>query len=117
MNTQKLFNLLETPGNTPLWQVFWLHGVLVSHILFGAILTLYGNVGSSLLALLLLGFIAYTAWLLNSVWRNSNNVQNQAYGEIARLLTVAWSINALFVSCFLQLQHLGTGGASLSLPF
>jgi hypothetical protein len=53
--------------------------------------------------------------VLNAVWRNAGNVRTALFGEIARFLTVAWSINAVLVSIFLLLEHLKTGGGSL--PF
>jgi uncharacterized membrane protein YhhN len=115
MHAHKLYTRLDTPGTTPLWKVFWLYGVLVSHVLFGGILLLYGQLGTTPLALLLLGFVVYTAWVLNAVWRNAGNVRVPIYGEIARFLTVAWSINAVLVSIFLLLGHLRTGGSVL--PF
>ena len=117
MHAHKLHTWLNTPGTTPLWKVFWLYGVLVSHVLFGSILLLYGQLGSAQLALLFFGFIIYTAWVLNAVWRNAGNVRTALYGEIARFLTVAWSINAVLVSIFLQLGHLHTAGGNLPLPF
>ncbi|MDG9926814.1 MULTISPECIES: hypothetical protein [unclassified Pseudomonas] len=115
MQAHKLITRLDTPGTTALWKVFWLHGVLVSHLLFGTILLLYQAIDSTSLALLLLGFIGYTAWLLNAVWRNAGNVREAIYGEMARFLTVAWSINAVLVSAFLLLAHLQPPGQGL--PF
>ena len=44
MHTHKILTYLDTPGSRPLWQVFWLQGVLLSHLLFGAILLLYRQV-------------------------------------------------------------------------
>jgi hypothetical protein len=106
MHSHKFFARLETPGTAPLWQVFWLQGVLLSHLLFGGIMLLYPHIDSASLALLLFGFIGYTAWVLNAVWRNAGNVREPIYGEISRFLTVAWSINAVLVSSFLLLAHL-----------
>lgn len=106
MHVHKLFARLDTPGVAPLWQVFWLQGVLLSQVLFGGILLLYQHIDNLSLAMLLLGFIAYTAWVLNAVWRNAGNVREPIYGEIARFLTVAWSINAVLISLFLLIGHL-----------
>ena len=106
MHAHKLLARLDTPGNSPLWRVFWLQGVLLSQLLFGAILLLYKQLDSVSLALLLLAFVGYTAWVLNAVWRNAGNVREPIFGEIARFLTVAWSINAVLVSVFLLLAHL-----------
>lgn len=115
MHTDKLLSRLDTPGSSPLWQVFWLQGVLLSHLLFGGILLFYQQLDSVTLALLLTAFIGYTAWVLNAVWRNAGNVRESIYGEIARFLTVAWSINAVLVSLFLLLAHLQPFGHDL--PF
>ncbi|MVW75012.1 hypothetical protein [Pseudomonas xionganensis] len=115
MHIHKLLTRLDTPGTAPLWQVFWIQGVLLSHLFFGAILLLFQQISSASLALLLLGFLCYTAWILNAVWRNAGNVREPIYGEMARFLTVAWSINALLVSVFLLLSHLQTPGHML--PF
>ena len=84
-------------------------------LLFGGILLFYQQLDSVTLALLLTAFIGYTAWVLNAVWRNAGNVREPIYGEIARFLTVAWSINAVLVSLFLLLAHLQPFGHDL--PF
>lgn len=97
----------DVRGNTRLWVVFWIYGVLVSHLFFGAILYLNRQVETLALALMLAGFVAYTAWIMRAVWVNAMNVENEVYGHIARALTVAWSLNAVFVSMFLFLGHLG----------
>lgn len=95
-------------GNTRLWLVFWIYGVLVSHLLFGTILYFYHQIGTPELAALLALFVAYTAWIMHAVWINAFNVEKVVYGQIARALTVAWAINAVMVSGFLFLGHLGT---------
>jgi hypothetical protein len=66
---------------------------------------------------MLLGFVAYTASMLNAVWRNADNVRDPVHGQIARFLTVAWSINAVLVSGFLFLSHLNAMAFPLPLPF
>jgi len=100
-------------GDTRLWVVFWLYGVLASHAMFGLILLSYPRVGSPALAALLLGFLLYTAWIMRAVWTNAFNVGQEILGHVARALTVAWSLNAVLVSAFLFLGHLG----AVSLPF
>lgn len=114
-SVMKLQHALNAPGKTPLWVAFWLYGVLVSQVLFFAVLKLYGSLSSPAFGLVLLGFVAYTGWVLNCVWRNADNVQNPNYAQIARFLTVAWSINSVLVSAFLWLEHLKAG--ALPLPF
>lgn len=98
---------IEPRGHSRLWVVFWIYGVLASQMLFGAILYFYRDVGTPLLAVLLAGFVAYTAWIMRAVWVNAFNVQKEIYGHIARALTVAWALNAGLVSGFLFLGHLG----------
>jgi hypothetical protein len=102
----KLQEALNAPGDTPLWIAFWLYGVAVSHLLFGSIMLAFNQVATPQFGVLLLVFVTYTAWVLNVVWRNADNVGEPIYGQIARFLTVAWSINAVLVSGFLFLSHL-----------
>lgn len=106
MHPQKLIARLDTPGTRPLWQVFWLQGVLPSQLMLGGILLFAPRLDSVTLALSLMAFVGYTAWVLNAVWRNAGNVRDRIYGEMARFLTVAWSINAVLLSAFLLLGHL-----------
>lgn len=107
----------DTRGNTPLWQAFWVHGVLVSHAYFATILYLFPRVATPVIAALLAGFVAYTAVITRSVWINACNTRNETLGEIARFLTVAWALNAVLMSGFLLMSHLGPGDRQLPLPF
>lgn len=97
----------ETPGHTRLWVAFWLYGVLVSHLLFGAILLSFRAMSTPALAAILLAFLVYTAWIMRTVWRNAFNVANPVFGHMARSLTVVWALNAVLVSLFLLLGHVG----------
>ncbi len=97
----------ERPGHTPLWLAFWVYGVLASHVVFGAILLLYRDISTPALTTLLAGFVLYTAWIMRTVWRNAFNVGNPLFGHIARALTVVWALNAVLVSLFLLLGHVG----------
>ena len=105
--------LKDRLGKTRLWLVFWIYGVVISQLLFGLILYFYNQLSTPSLAILLAGFVLYTAWIMNAVWINAFNVQNEVYSQIARALTVAWAINAVLVSGFLLLGHLG----AVTLPF
>jgi len=111
MNASSPLN--ERRGSTPLWVVFWIYGVLASHLVFGAILFFYRHMNTTALVLSLFGFVAYTACIMRAVWMNAFNVEKEVYGHIARALTVAWSLNAVMVSGFLFLSHLG----AVALPF
>jgi len=51
--------------------------------------------------------LAYTAWILMSIWHCSWNVEDQTRGEIARFLTAAWAANSVLVMGFLLLQRMG----------
>ncbi len=97
----------EKPGHTPLWLAFWVYGVLVSQVLFVAVLLLFRQVGTAILAVMLAGFLLYTAGIMRTVWLNAFNVGNQVLGHMARALTVVWSLNAVLVSLFLLLGHVG----------
>lgn len=105
MTTQTLSD--EPRGRTRLWVVFWIYGVLISHVAFGAILYAYRQLGTPMLAVVLAAFVGYTAWIMRAVWVNAFNVGNETYGHMARALTVAWAINAVLVSGFLLLGHMG----------
>ncbi|HSC85249.1 MAG TPA: hypothetical protein VLC30_16660, partial [Pseudomonas sp.] len=96
----KLQQVLNEPGHTPLWVVFWLYGVVLSQVLFGLIMLAFKAVDAVPFAVMLLSFVGYTAFVLNAVWRNAQNVGLPVYEHIARYLTVAWSINAVLVSGF-----------------
>lgn len=94
-------------GQAPLWTVFWLYGVIASHAMFGLILLAYTHDAPWFaFAPMVLGFLAYTAWILAAVWRCAFNADEPIYGHAARGLTVAWAINAVLVCGFLLLDHL-----------
>jgi len=95
-------------GEGPLWKVYWLYGVLGSNALALILLWLMqrGAMDSGWFQLVLLVLAVYTVWIVVSVWRCAFNVQNPLYGHMARALTVAWAINALFILGFLELQVL-----------
>lgn len=92
----------------PLKTAFWLYGVILSQLLWGASLFVYMN-GAALATevLMFAVLLAYTAWILMTIWHCSWNVENPAYGETARFLTVAWAVNSVLVMGFLLLQRLG----------
>lgn len=90
---------------TPLWAVFWLYGVAVSFVLMALIGSAFGRIGTPSFAALLLGFFGYTVWIVRKVWVHAFNVRNVLYGHIARALTVAWPLNAMFVAVFVLIEH------------
>lgn len=105
----------DTHGTTPLWRVFWLEGVLTSHVFFATIVLSYAHVATPLLAAMLLAFLLYTAWIMRRVWVNAGNTAKPAYGELARYMTVVWALNAVLVSVFMGLAH--AAGEPFPLPF
>ena len=91
----------------PLGEVFWLYGVLPSNLFWAALLYLYGNdTPFATLALLFVGLMVYTAWILAQIWLCADNVKNPLFGQMARFLTLAWAINTLLLSSTLLLQRL-----------
>jgi len=107
----------DARSDQPLWRVFWIYGVLASHVLFVAILYLYDKLSTPLIGLLFAAFVLYTAIITRSVWVSAGNTRRAPLGEIARFLTVAWALNAVLVSGFLFLDHLSTSEPRLPLPF
>ena len=91
-------------GQQPLWKVFWLYGVAVSWVLIATYLFAFLAEAVALRQILLLCFIPYTAWILVSIWRCSNNVQQQFWRTLARLLTVAWACNAILIVIFVEMN-------------
>ncbi len=98
---------VEPRGRTRLWVAFWVYGVLASHVFFGAILYSYRELSTPLVALMLSGLLIYTAWIMHTIWVSALNVHNEFWGYMARWLTVVWVLNAVMVSLFLLLGHMG----------
>jgi hypothetical protein len=99
-------------GQGPLWKVYWLYGVLGSNVLAVILLILMqrGGLAGGWLQLVLVALVAYTVWIVISVWRCAFNVENPVYGHMARALTVAWAINAVLVLGFLEVEFLQASG-------
>ena len=90
-------------GKASLLVVFWGYGVLLSSALIAAfVAALYSGDTLAQEGLILL-FVAYTAWVLISVWRCAETAR-APWGMIAQLLTVAWAGNTILVAGFLQLR-------------
>ena len=91
-------------GRGPLWQIYWVYGVMLSSI--GAVVVLYlvsgGYLGpAGALLSIALGFV-YTAWVLVGVWRCAFNmgpdpfgIERDALGWLARVLTIGWAVTVL----------------------
>ena len=96
-------------GRAPLWQAFWLWGVVGSWLLAAVIGGLFAVLGISWPLYVLVGAVmaAYTIWILVSVWRCAANARDEQIAVIARVLTVAWALNVILVGGFLGLDLLG----------
>jgi len=94
-------------GHERLSRVFWLEGVLASHLLFLALLAVYQYGTPAMFMAAVAVFIAYTAWIMRRIWLNALNVTRAELGSMARVLTIGWAINAVTVCVFLALAKLG----------
>lgn len=94
-------------GQAPLPVVFWGYGVFVSALLIsGFIAALYNNT-LWLQQTLLVFTLAYTLWVLVGIWRSPPS-ETSVWWLVARALTVAWAVNTVLVTGFLQLNILET---------
>ena len=100
-------------GRGPLWRAFWLWGVVGSWLLAAVFLTFTRAWGLSWAVYLVIAaiMIAYTIWILVSVWRCAENVRDERWQILARALTVAWALNVVLVGAFLGLDLLGAAPA------
>lgn len=103
-------------GHTPLWKAFWIYGVLLSHVYFGAILFLFNRVGPVLMFALLWGFIFYTLAIMRVIWVNTLNTQQALFTFAARYLTVIWMINSFVVTGYLYMTYFGYWKPLVNLP-
>ena len=88
-------------GGRRLWHVFWISGVLVSQVLFAALMAVYRMAPGWTFVLATAVFLVYTAWILRQVWINAFNANKEIYARVARVLTVVWALNAVLVCGFL----------------
>jgi hypothetical protein len=91
-------------GQQPLWKVFWLYGVAASGVLIAIYVLAFLVEAVALRQILVLCFAPYTAWILVSIWRCSNNVREQFWRVLARFLTVAWACNAVLIVIFIEMN-------------
>ena len=96
----------SVPGHRPLSHVFWIDGVLVSHVLFLALLAVYYFMSAWAFAVAAAAFLGYTAWIMRSIWLNACNVERADWGTMARVLTIGWTINSVTVCLFLVLARI-----------
>jgi hypothetical protein len=96
-------------GDGSLARVFWLYGVITSTLAIALVAwaAATGRISERTLALYTLVLLAYTVWILVSVWRCAERRGDiDQYGVMARWLTVAWAANAVLVSGFVLLNLL-----------
>lgn len=97
-------------GEGPLWKLYWIYGVLLSTIggsvLFTAVMQRILPI-PALLLLIAVG-LAYTGYILVSIWRSAFNIdgsplgiEREGWGWLARALTFGWAINAAGASLML----------------
>ena len=94
------------PGHRRLSHVFWIDGVVISHILFVALLAVYETLPAAAFLAGALLFLGYTAWIIRAIWLNAGNVDRADWGTMARVLTIGWTINSVTVCVFLALARL-----------
>lgn len=103
-------------GHLPLWKVFWIYGVIFSHLYFGLILFMYNRASPALMVLLIAGFVVYTLGIMRMVWINALNTSKEIYRFAARYLTVFWMINSILVSSYLLMTYFGYWKLLVNLP-
>ena len=91
-------------GQQPLWKVFWLYGVAASSALIALYLFAFLVDAVALRQIFVLFFAPYTAWILVSIWRCSNNVREPFWRMLARFLTIAWACNAILIIVFIEMN-------------
>jgi hypothetical protein len=107
MNAKEWLFSMDTRGNEPLWKVFWLYGVLLSHLYFGVLLFVFDSASPLIMALLLAGFVVYTLGIMRAIWINAFNTSKEIHTFLARYLTVFWMINSLLVTFYLSMVYFG----------
>ena len=90
-------------GEGPLWKLYWIYGVLLSTIggAFLLAVVLQGAVPLPTLLPIFAIALIYTGYILVSIWRSAFNITSdpmgidrEAWGWLARVLTIGWALNA-----------------------
>lgn len=92
-------------GHAPLRAVFWGYGVAVSSVLGVLFFTAFDLGEIAVQQVLIIVSALYTTWILVGIWRCAANA-GRLWGDLARLLTVAWALNTALVLMFLQVDVL-----------
>ncbi|MCC6716918.1 MAG: hypothetical protein IT555_03460 [Acetobacteraceae bacterium] len=95
-------------GRASLMRVVWLYGVVMS-LGIGIMYLLAGEAGRhGLQQWLLIGFAVHNGWTLVAVWRCAGQMKPQSC-VLMRSLVVAWGVNAVMVTGFLELDLMAIG--------
>lgn len=94
-------------GLTSLARVFWLYGVLMSVGIGTFYLLAAEDERHGMQQVLLIGFAIHAGWLLVAIWRCAERAQ-PGWRALSRGLTVAWALNAVMVTVFLELDLMVT---------
>lgn len=115
-NVRNTLLSMDYRGKKPLWEVFWIYGVLFSHVYFALILAHYNRAGELSISLLLVGFMVYTLCITRLVWINSLNTSKEFYSYAARYLTIFWMMNSILISSYLFMTYFGYWKLLIDLP-
>ncbi len=94
-------------GKASLRLVFWGYGVVAGSVLAVLFATAYYLNQIALQQTLIVVSALYTVWIVVGIWRCAANA-TAFWGNLARLLCVAWAMNTAFVLMFLQIDLLAT---------
>lgn len=102
-------------GEGPLWKLYWIYGVLLSTPGGAFILAARLQRALPLPALMLLAMaLVYTGAILVGIWRcafhiagDPFGIDREAWGWIARVLTIGWALNAAGGSLMLLQYAMG----------
>lgn len=92
-------------GQATLGSVFWGYGVAVSSTVAVLFATAFDLNEVAFQQVLIVVSACYSVWIVVGIWRCASNAR-PFWGDLARLLTVAWAINAALVLVFLQIDLL-----------
>lgn len=92
-------------GEAPLRSVFWGYGVAASSAVAVLFVTAIDQRQVALQQVLIIASALYTLWFVVGVWQCAANAA-PFWGNLARLLSVAWAMNVALVLMFLQIDLL-----------
>ncbi len=90
-------------GYEPLSKIFWGYGAFGSSVLITLYLLAADQNRVDIQQMLIVFFVAYTAWLLVALWRCASAV-DLFWQMLVRSVVFVWGGNTLFVAFFLQID-------------